>query len=157
MPRDPLEIRIVFLYLCIFEVRDQKLRVNQFKGRSSLFGNRENMVTTAQCANLVGSEEQICGGQLRSYKLDIMFANFLGVVYTLDRVLLPNPPTILRLVKGKQEFSRFLQLLEFAGMSEEVRQDIGISYQSTGYLFGSCPLILGRVNSCISHLHTNHD
>ena len=41
-------------------------------------------------------------------------------MFTLDRVLLPNPPTILRLVKGKQEFSRFLQLLEFAGMSDEV-------------------------------------
>jgi len=62
------------------------------------------MVRTAQCANLVGKEEPICG----------------GVVFTLDKVLLPNPPTILRLVKGKQEFSRFLQLLEFAGMSEEV-------------------------------------
>ena len=54
-------------------------------------------------------------------QLDVIFATFLGVVYTLDRVLLPNPPTILRLVKGKQEFSRFLQLLEFAGMSEEVQ------------------------------------
>ena len=53
-------------------------------------------------------------------QLYIIFTTFLGVVYTLDRVLLPNPPTILQLVKGKQEFSKFLQLLEFAGMSEEV-------------------------------------
>jgi len=89
------------------EVRDQKLRVNQFNARSSLFGNRESLVTTAQCANLIGSEEQICG----------------GVVYTLERVLLPNPPTILQLVKAKQEFSKFLQLLEFAGMSEEVGEN----------------------------------
>jgi len=89
------------------EVRDQKLRVNQFNRRSSLFGNRESLVTTAQCANLIGNEEPICG----------------GVVYTLDRVLLPNPPTILQLVKAKQEFSKFLQLLEFAGMAEEVGEN----------------------------------
>jgi len=89
------------------EVRDQTVRVSQFKRRSSLFGERDSMATTAQCANLVGREEPICG----------------GVVYTLDRVLLPNPPTILRLVKAKQEFSRFLQLLEFAQMSEEVGEE----------------------------------
>ena len=46
-----------------------------------------------------------------------------GVVYTLDRVLLPNPLSILQLLKGKKEFSRFLQLLEFARMSEEVGED----------------------------------
>ena len=57
---------------------------------------------------------------------DIIFWVIIGVVYTLDRVLLPNPPTILRLVKAKQEFSRFLQLLEFAQMSEEVGEYIGI-------------------------------
>jgi transforming growth factor-beta-induced protein len=90
------------------EVREQNLRVNEFELQSSLFGGRrEDLVRTAQCANLVGGEEPICG----------------GVVFTLDRVLLPNPPTILGLVEGKQEFSRFLQLLEFAGMSEEVGED----------------------------------
>ena len=73
---------------------------------------------TAQCANLVGKEEPICGGRPQSSTHLPLFIT--GVVYTLDRVLLPNPPTILRLVKGKQEFSRFLQLLEFAGMAEEV-------------------------------------
>merc|ERR1712013_568334 len=35
------------------EVRDQKLRVNQFSRRNSLFGERQSLVTTAQCANLV--------------------------------------------------------------------------------------------------------
>jgi len=89
------------------EVRDQKLRVNQFTQRSSLFGYQSGLLTTAQCGNIVGTEEPFCG----------------GVVYTLDRVLLPNPPTILQLLKGKKEFSRFLQLLEFARMSEEVGED----------------------------------
>ena len=65
---------------------------------------------------------------------DIIFVVITGVVYTLDRVLLPNPPTILRLVKAKQEFSRFLQLLEFAQMSEEVGEYIGI-------LLTSCHLL----------------
>jgi len=86
------------------EVRDQKLRVNQFSRRNSLFGERQSLVTTAQCANLVSQEQPICG----------------GVVHTIDKVLLPNSPTILHLVKGKAEFSRFLQLLEFAGMADEV-------------------------------------
>merc|ERR1712013_6914 len=65
------------------EVRDQKLRVNQFSRRNSLFGERQTLIT-------------------------------------IDKVLLPNSPTILQLVKGKAEFSRFLQLLEFAGMADEV-------------------------------------
>merc|ERR1719412_3107451 len=87
------------------EVRDQKLRVNQFSRRNSLFGDRQSLVTTAQCANIVGQEQPICG----------------GVVHTIDKVLLPNAPTILQLVKGKAEFSRFLRLLEFAGMANEVQ------------------------------------
>merc|ERR1712013_160946 len=66
------------------EVRDQKLRVNQFSRRNSLFGERQTLITTAQCANLVGQEQPICG----------------GVVHTIDKVLLPNSPTILQLVKG---------------------------------------------------------
>merc|ERR1712013_663202 len=66
------------------EVRDQKLRVNQFSRRNSLFGERQSLVTTAQCANLVSQEQPICG----------------GVVHTIDKVL--------------------LQLLEFAGMADEV-------------------------------------
>ena len=113
--------------MCIFEVRDQTVRVSQFKRRSSLFGERDSMATTAQCANLVGREEPICGGPLHSFTHKRHnFWVITGVVYTLDRVLLPNPPTILRLVKAKQEFSRFLQLLEFAQMSEEVGEYIGI-------------------------------
>lgn len=74
---------------------------------------------TAQCSKVQGPEVEVCG----------------GVVHTIDRVLLPTPSTVLELVKGKQEYSRwevlgvtrlvrrFLEIAQFSGISGELETE----------------------------------
>lgn len=86
------------------EATDQQIRINKFSRTSTLFGDSE-VTVTAQCATIHQTHrEEFCG----------------GLVYAVDRVLLPTPGNIVQVVTNIPSLSRFLELIQFSGLISEL-------------------------------------
>jgi len=85
----------------------QKIRVNTY-GASVMFGDRFK-VATAQCAKIVNLDDEVCG----------------GMIHTVDKVLLPPAGSIMDVVSNSGQYSKFLELLEFSDLQEELQVDAG--------------------------------
>ena len=77
-------------------------------GASLMFGDRFK-VATAQCARIVNMDDEVCG----------------GMIHTVDKVLLPPAGDILDVVTNTGKYSKFLELLEFSDLKEELEKENG--------------------------------
>merc|ERR1712168_767705 len=89
------------------EMGDQKIRINTY-GASVLFGDRFK-VSTAQCARIVNLDDEVCG----------------GMIHTVDKVLIPPAGDILKVITNGGKYSKFLELLEFSELQEELEAGDG--------------------------------
>ena len=86
---------------------EQNIRVNTY-GASVLFGDRFK-VSTAQCARIVNLDDEVCG----------------GMIHTVDKVLIPPAGDILKVITNGAKYSKFLELLEFSELEEELEAEDG--------------------------------
>jgi len=84
------------------EMGEAKIRVNTY-GSSVLFGDRFK-VSTAQCARIVSLDDEVCG----------------GMIHTVDKVLIPPAGDIMEVITNGDKYSKFMNLLEFSGLREEL-------------------------------------
>jgi len=89
------------------EMGEQKIRVNTY-GASLMFGDRFK-VSTAQCARIVSLDEEVCG----------------GMIHTVDKVLIPPAGDIIKVITNGAKYSRFLDLLEFSELKDELETEVG--------------------------------
>jgi len=89
------------------EMGEQKIRINTY-GASVLFGDRFK-VSTAQCARIVNLDDEVCG----------------GMIHTVDKVLIPPAGDILKVITNGAKYSKFLELLEFSELQEELEAEDG--------------------------------
>jgi len=84
----------------------KKIRVNNY-GSNLLFGDRSK-VQTAQCSKLVDMDNEVCG----------------GFIHVVDKVLLPPAGNIHTILKDAKSYSKFLDLVAFAEMENELTGDV---------------------------------
>lgn len=84
----------------------KKIHINNY-GSNLLFGDRSK-VQTAQCSKLVDLDNEVCG----------------GFVHVVDKVLLPPAGNLLTILKDANIYSKFLQLLTFAELENELTGDV---------------------------------
>ena len=89
------------------EIGQQNIRVNTY-GASMLFGDRFK-VSTAQCARIVNLDDEVCG----------------GMIHTVDKVLIPPAGDILKVITNGAKYSKFLELLQFSELEEELEAEDG--------------------------------
>merc|ERR1712117_131854 len=89
------------------EMGEKTIRVNTF-GASVLFGDRFR-VSTAQCARIVSLDDEVCG----------------GMIHTVDKVLIPPAGNIRAVLDNGEKYSKFLELLDFSGLEEELESPVG--------------------------------
>ena len=89
------------------EMGNQQIRVNTY-GSSLMFGDRFK-VSTAQCARIVNLDDEVCG----------------GMIHTVDKVLIPPTGDIKEVITNGGKYSKFLELLEFSGLTEELETETG--------------------------------
>merc|ERR1719237_1457529 len=77
---------------------DQKVRINSYS--SGLLSRRE---LTAQCARLT-DEQKVCG----------------STIYTVDKLLVPPVGNLFQMLSNNPAYSRFLDLVKAANLSESV-------------------------------------
>ena len=66
-------------------------------------------VSTAQCARIVNLDDEVCG----------------GIIHTVDKVLIPPTGDILKIITNGAKYSKFLELLEFSELQEELEAEDG--------------------------------
>jgi len=84
-----------------------EIRVNTYGG-NPLFGSRFR-VATAQCARIVSLDDEVCG----------------GMIHTVDKVLIPPAGNIRAVLDNGEKYSKFLELLDFSGLEEELESPVG--------------------------------
>merc|ERR1719369_2707290 len=84
-----------------------EIRVNTYGG-NPLFGSRFR-VATAQCARIVSLDDEVCG----------------GMIHTVDKVLIPPAGDIIKVITNGAKYSRFLELLEFSELKDELETEVG--------------------------------
>merc|ERR1719431_407798 len=67
------------------------------------------MLSTAQCTRIVNLDDEVCG----------------GMIHTVDKVLIPPAGDILKVIKNGAKYSKFLELLEFSELQEELEAEDG--------------------------------
>jgi len=92
---------------------EQQIRVNTYGSLNILLGSR-GLVTTAQCAKIDKTEEEVCGGS----------------VHSVDKVLVPPSGTIEDLIINSEEYNMFNKLMEFSEI--ELGEDVTVLVPTDG-------------------------
>jgi transforming growth factor-beta-induced protein len=90
-------------------LKDKQLRINAYDNVpfAILDTGSARQVTTVQCARITELDDEICG----------------GMIHTVEKVLLPPGGKAVEVIKNGDKFSKFLALVEFAELENELNTD----------------------------------